>query len=489
MISVWLKDPLAFVEQAFTWGEGSLANHDGPESWQRDLLTEIRDGMSTAEALRIARAAGHNVGKSACVSWLILWAMLRPDTRGVVTANTATQLETKTWAELAKWYQLCRVKELWRLTATMISAADPQRARTWRVDAIPWSENRTEAFAGLHNQGKRTLILFDEASAIADVIWEVTEGATYDADTEIIWACFGNPTRNSGRFRECFGRQRNRWRTGYIDSREVRFSNREEIEAMIKDYGEDSDFVRVRVKGQFPRASSMQFIPTDVAEEAATRENWHSPAYEPLVIGVDVARFGDDSTCIAFRKGRDGRSVPTIRLRGCDTVHVALRAAEEFDRYRAHTIFVDGTGVGGGVVDYLRHLNYPVVDVQFGAAASRSDAIGEAGVGYANRRAELWGKMRAWLKSGGTIENDPDLISDLTGVEYGYTLKEGRDAIILEKKEAMKKRGLASPDAAEALAVTFALPIAEIPAHHLLNQKTRHVADYDPFASSYNLER
>ena len=114
----------------------------------------------------------------------------------------------------------------------------------------------------MHNQGKRIIALFDEASSIPDVIWETTEGALTDKDTEIIWGVFGNPTRNTGRFRECFagGRFQHRWQPRQVDSRTARLTNKEEIAEWINDYGEDSDFVRVRVKGIFPRAGSMQFV-------------------------------------------------------------------------------------------------------------------------------------------------------------------------------------------------------------------------------------
>ena len=150
-------------------------------------------------------------GKSVLVAWVILWAITtHPDTRGIVTANTESQLRQKTWAELAKWFRLCLWRHWFDMTATAIYSSDAAHEKTWRVDAAAWQERNVAAFAGLHNQGKRVLAVFDEASAIPDVIWETTEGALTDADTEIIWLVCGNPTRNTGRFRECFGRFRHR---------------------------------------------------------------------------------------------------------------------------------------------------------------------------------------------------------------------------------------------------------------------------------------
>jgi hypothetical protein len=210
-------DPLRFVRYAFPWGEpgSELAASQGPEPWQVDLLSQIRDGLSPNEAIQLAIASGHGIGKSAFVSWLVLWSISTfEDTRGVVTANTETQLKTKTWAEVAKWYRMFVGKELFKLTATAIFSVDAAHERTWRIDMVPWSERNTEAFAGLHNKGKRIVVIFDEASAIPDPIWETTEGALTDRDTEIIWFVAGNPTRNTGRFRGCFdGPQARHWRS------------------------------------------------------------------------------------------------------------------------------------------------------------------------------------------------------------------------------------------------------------------------------------
>ena len=249
-------DPELFVKLSFPWGEPDtpLENKTGPEKWQLDILREIKDEVKTADvAIREAVASGHGIGKSALVSWLILWALgTCSDTRGVVTANTEAQLRTKTWAELNKWYNMWIAKPLFDYTATSIFCNVDGNEKTWRIDAIPWSETNSEAFAGLHNQGNRILIIFDEASAIHDTIWEVTEGALTDADTEIIWCCFGNPTRSSGRFYDCFHKHRNYWHTRRVDSRSVSFSDKKQIEAWREIYGEDSDFFKVRVRGEFP---------------------------------------------------------------------------------------------------------------------------------------------------------------------------------------------------------------------------------------------
>lgn len=477
------NDPLRFVLWAFPWGEpgSELAKASGPEAWQVELLNAVRDGLLTIDtAIQLATTSGHGVGKSAVVSWLMLWGISTfEDTRGVVTANTETQLKTKTWAELGKWYRLFIGREMFKFTATALFSCDPDHEKTWRIDMVPWSEKNMEAFAGLHNLGKRIILIFDEASAIPDPIWETSEGALTDAGTQIIWAVFGNPTKNTGRFRECWGRFSARWRKQQVDSRTVSITNKEQFDKWAKDYGEDSDFVRVRVRGIFPRVGTLQFISEDLVAESAARDvPLH--LHDPFVIGVDVARFGDDASVIYFRKGRDGRSIPPTILRGVDTMTLASKVAECHLQYRADAVFVDGGGVGGGVVDRLRQLRVPCFDVQFGGKADTDGfATGSTGILYANKRAEMWGGMREWLKTG-TIWDDAQLREEICAPEYGYNV---RNEIQLERKEDMKRRGKASPDIADALALTFAYPVipSAIAGHEFAGGKSLVESEYDPF--------
>lgn len=453
------RDPLKFVMEGFPWGEpGELENEAGPDKWQIDHLAEIRDSLATDpfKPFLESTSSGHGIGKSADGSWLILWALSTcENARGVVTANTENQLRTKTWAELAKWHRLFIGRHLFKFNATSIHAADSEKE--WRIDAIPWSERNTEAFAGLHNKGKRVFVLYDEASAIPDVIWDVTEGALTDEDTEILWFTRGNPTRSTGRFRECFGKQRHRWRTKQIDSRSVKITNKRQIAEWIETYGEDSDFVRVRVKGQFPRAGSMQLIASDVVEAARLRK-MEPLRSDPIVLGVDVARHGDDQSVIAIRQGRDAKSRPWRRYRNINTMQLASEVHRCAAEYRADAVFIDVTGIGWGVFDRLEQLEMPrgcsVFAIEFGASPDAQWAGDKIRCAY--KVDEMWWNMAQWLK-GGAIPDEQEVEDDLIGREYGYTTD---NAIRLEKKDDMKKRGLSSPDNGDALACTFAYAVA-----------------------------
>jgi hypothetical protein len=491
------SDPLGFVLFSFPWGEAGtqLANEPGPEAWQAEVLDDIKCDLEAAEpfnfercVLRIARASGHGIGKSALVAWIILWAISTfEDTKGVVTANTENQLKTKTWAELAKWYRLFIGNEYFKMTATALFSRDPAHEKTWRIDMVPWSAKNTEAFAGLHNQGKRILVLFDEGSAIEDIIYEVTEGALTDLFTQIIWAVFGNPTRNTGRFRECFpgGKYAHRWNSKTIDSRSVRFTNKAQIQEWEDDYGEDSDFFRVRVKGTFPRVDSQSFIPLELAQEASQRTPpplTLNPA--PVVLGVDVGRFGDDPSVIYPRKGKDAKTLPIEVHYKMNTMQLASRIAHVFFTLHAQVVFVDEGGVGGGVVDRLEMLKVPVIGVDFGSSAAHDDP--NDGTKYANKRAEIWGRGRKFLSTGAIPEKIPavemTILDELTAPGYGLVTRKEGECIQLESKKDMRKRGIKSPNVADAFMCTFAEDVFE-PEHIGLEQHVQQVTpDYNPYA-------
>jgi len=456
-IAGFTHDPLGYAVYAYPWNSQSIPEK-GPRAWQCDVMEDLREHLENPttrhQPIRIAVASGHGIGKSALIAMLIDWASdTCEDTRIVITANTEQQLRTKTWPEVLKWRNLSITRDWWRPTKTGIFSVVPGHDENWRVDAVTWSENNTEAFAGLHNVGKRIVVITDESSTIADKVWEVIEGALTDERTELIWIAFGNPTRNTGRFRECFGRFRHLWKTRHIDSRTVEGTNKKYLDELVATYGEDSDIVKVRVRGLFPSASSMQFI-SSAAVDRARAEIVAVEPYEPLAIGVDVARFGDDSSTIYFRRGRDARSIAPIRLSGVDTMQLASRVAEEHRTHGATVICVDEGGIGAGVVDRLKQLGLPVVGVQFGGKPLGAVRL-QDGVKVANRRAEIWAIMREWLQ-GGAIPDDQTLADDLTGVEYSFN---SRDEIQLERKDHMKARGLASPDDGDGLALTFAVPV------------------------------
>jgi hypothetical protein len=411
------------------------------------ITVEAPDGLYQANDFIVT----HN---SALVSWQVLWAIsTHADTRGVVTANTDTQLRTKTWAELAKWYAIFIGRQLFKLTATAIYIADdPVREKAWRIDQVPWSETNTEAFAGMHNQGKRVLVIFDEASSIHDKVWEVTEGALTDAKTQIIWLRYGNPTKTTGEFfRRCTQAKRNHYTR--VDSRSVRFTNKKQIQAWVDDYGEDSDFVRVRVKGEFPRAGYSNFISPGIVTEARARGrnravHLNEYAVYPKIIAVDPARFGDDSTVITLRQGRKVHF--QLELKGFDGFDIASRVEQIVkDEGRPHCIAYDAIGNGAELDGVLKRAPWArgitLIPVMWGQPAKDDKQ-------YFNQRSECWGHMRDWLAHG-AIPDDDELATQLSSLDYGYDAKM---RIQLQSKKDAKKEGKPSPDKGDSLAISFA---------------------------------
>jgi hypothetical protein len=400
---------------------------------------------------------------SATVAWIILWAFCTyPDCRGVITANTETQLKTKTWAEAAKWFNLCFfARDHFNLTATALFTLDPERALTWRIDMVPWSKTNPAAWQGLHNQGKRCLIIFDEASEIADKIWETAGGAMSDIDTQRIFLAFGNPTQNIGMFRECFdgGRFADEWSHRQIDSRTVRITDKRYIDGKIKAYGGlDNDIIRVRWLGQFPLKGMLEFFSALEIDEAMSRETPYVDRETPLAIGVDVARFGANNSVIFSRKGRDARTIDRRSYNGLSTVELSNRIFDIFHEYRPDGIFIDEGGVGGGVVDQCREKRLFVLGVQFGGKDDISGvSFDTQGERYANKRAAMYGAVRAWLKTG-ALPPDPQLKNAMLAIRYGFNKQ---DQIQLVSKEDLMSDnpGLVLDDL-DALALTFGGPLA-----------------------------
>jgi hypothetical protein len=447
-----IADPLKFVLAAFPWDQPGtpLAGHIGPDTWQADLLETLGQHVTASPAsVRLAVASGHGVGKSALSAMVILWMLAtRPHPQIVVTANTGAQLATKTWRELAKWLTLSVFADTFVWTAT--KCYHRTHPATWFASAIPWRADRPEAFAGTHE--KHVLILMDEASAVDDVIWETTEGAMTTPGA--LWLAFGNPTRNQGRFKECFpgGRFAHRWQTMQVDSRTAKLADQDQIAQWMTDYGEDSDFVRVRVKGLFPRQAVGQFIGEDLITAARARQPVDDPL-QPTIVGVDVARFGDDRSVILVRCG--GTIRETRIYREIDTVRLAGYVCEVADQYRSvsPTLFIDAVGIGAGVVDQCRARGYAVHEVQAGGSAQDP-------LHYANKRAEMWQRTKQWLETRGCLADTPvmrELSTDLTAPEYAY---DAQGRLQLETKASMKARGLASSDVADALVHTFCEPVA-----------------------------
>ena len=480
MARLWapaIKDnPLAFVMFAFPWGQPGtpLEHFKGPRKWQREVLTEIgnhikqNQGKIDFDTLRHAVSSGRGIGKSALVSWITIWMLTtRIGSTTIISANSESQLRSVTWAEITKWIAMSLNSHWFEVSATRLMPAKwltelverdlKKGTRYWGVEGRLWSAENPDAYAGVHNYDG-VLVVFDEASGIDDSIWAVTSGFFTENTPNRFWMAFSNPRRNTGYFYEAFNSKREFWTTKVVDARTVEGTDKQVYQQIIDEYGADSSQAHVEVYGQFPSEGDDQFISANLVDDAMKRPKYKDET-APIIIGVDPARFGADATVIAVRQGRDIISIQ--RHRGDDTMTVVGHVIEAIEEYKPALVVIDEGGLGAGIVDRLKEQRYKVKGINFGNKSVNP-------IMYGNKRAEMWGKMKDWLKTA-SIPLDRFLKTDLISP---MMKPDSKGTIFLESKKDMKARGLASPDAADAICVTFAFPVAHREARESTQRRT-----------------
>ena len=425
-------DPVRFVEEML---------QVKPDPWQREVMEAVAKGER-----RISIRSGHGVGKSSCLAWLSIWFILtRYPSKCVMTAPSSTQLFDALFAEVKSWigHLPDYLKELLEVTVDKVALkAAPSEvfisARTSRAET-------PEALQGIHSA--HVLLLVDEASGVPAPVFEAASGSMSAHNATTILT--GNPTRGTGFFYDSHTRLADQWRVFHVACKDSPRVSPEFIEEMKLRYGEDSNAYRVRVLGEFPRSDDDTIISLDLAEGASTRDVQGNPK-APVVWGLDVARFGADRSALVRRQGNVVFDIKTWRNLDLMQLCGAVKAEFDISDPKPESIMVDSIGMGAGVSDRLRELGLPVLGIN----VSESPSIGN----YRNLRAELWYRARDWLaKRDCKIPKDPTLIAELTSVRYLFT-SDGKAQV--ESKEKMKKRGIDSPDIADAFCLTFAAPEA-----------------------------
>jgi hypothetical protein len=450
-------DPLGFVLQAYDW---PINGEDGPDRWQAEELMYLGDqiadrrfdGVHPVLPIRAAISSGHGAGKSAMFGWIVDFIMsTRKDAQGSVTANTADQLEFKTWAAIRSWTALCATSHWFTINSSIMYRKG--RRASWFCVPLPNNEDKSDAFQGQHAKTSTSFYLVDEGSGIGPKIAQVIEGGLTDGEPWVIVA--GNMVRNTGWFYETvFGRLRERWHPAVIDTRTTRLANKDLIAQWLEDYGEDSDFFRVRVRGLPPRASELQYIDKARVDEARKRLQRHLPS-DPLIAGFDVSGDGSAWNVVRFRRGLNGRVLPPIRMPGgADpdrSKRIALCAELLSDTRPDRQIammFVD-RAFGSPIVQALKMLGYDnVEEVNFGG---ESPDIHDY-----NQRAYMYRTAKEWLLIGSIP--DEDTLCD-QAVLSGYHLNR-RGQLVIESKQDLKDRGERSPDDWDAFVLTFARKVA-----------------------------
>jgi hypothetical protein len=398
------------------------------------------------ERRRVSIRSGHGTGKSAFMAWCVLWFMsCYYPCKVPATAPTSHQLEDILWAEIAKWHAAMRERvpqlanEFEWTKERFYLKSNPNESFAVARTARP---ERPEALQGFHSEN--ILFLIDEASGVAENVFQVAEGALSTEGAFVVMAA--NPTREEGYFYDSHHKMRERWAALHWDGEQSPMVSRQYVDDMRAKYGVDSPIYQVRVKGNFATATD-GVIPLSLCEAARVREV-QPIASAPVIWGLDVARFGDDSTALAKRKG-NVQLEPTREWYGLDTMQVAGMIAAEYRdaREKPWCINVDVIGIGAGVVDRLEELGLPVRGINVAESASAS-------IKYMRLRDELWFLGREWLEARDCrLAEDDELVGELVTAKYKI---ESSGKIKVESKDDMKKRGVSSPNRADAWLLTFA---------------------------------
>ena len=413
------------------------------DPWQAEFLDAIAAGNR-----RISVRSGHGVGKSTASSWAMLWFfMTRSPVKVVVTAPTSAQLFDAMFAELKRWVQqlpqplqeLITVKQ----DRVVFNAAPDEMfisARTSRAE-------QPEALQGIHSE--HVMLVADEASGVPESVFEAAAGSM--SGHSAVTLMLGNPTRSSGFFYDTHHRLSSEWKTFSVSCEDSPRVSKEYINEMMSRYGEDSNAFRIRVLGEFPRSDDDTIISMELIDSAKQRDVDVSTTAK-VVWGLDVARFGSDSSCLCKRKGNTIVESPRI-WRNLDLMQLTGAVVAEYESQaendKPSVILVDSIGLGAGVVDRLRELNLPAEGINVSESPSFSP-----NQPYRNLKAELWYKAKAWFERRDCrIPDDGRLISELATVRYKFS---STGKIQVESKDDIKKRGLVSPDVADAFILTHA---------------------------------
>jgi len=428
LVLFYRDNPLAFI------------NSMGATPTDQQILL-LHDSISYENA-RVAIKSCTASGKTATIAWMILWGLAtQEDIRILATAPTWPLLNRVLRTEIDKWMQ-----KMDPLMQQMYIASQDKIIRkgktTHRCDFATASSENEQALAGGHSGNY--WIVVDEGSAVSDDVYQVLLGTlSYGKGGRLIIAT--NPTRSVGFVYDLFTQNNPYWKLHTFTAFGSPHITPEYIEEVRYTYGEDHDFYRVRILGEFPKASSTQYI-SSVEVDMACMKKLNLPDYHhyPKVGGLDIARFGDDETVFVTRQGP--KLLDISRFKGLNTMEVAGMLVQYWQQHQHKMIFVDGTGLGAGVVDRGRELGVPLVDV---VVANRSSNPQK----YVNVRSQLWGSLKEWLANGADIPNDPELRKQMVAMEYGYNNK--LQIMLMSKKDLKKKNGF-STDLPDAIALTFA---------------------------------
>jgi phage terminase large subunit len=434
LLELWYDDPDQFDRDI--WPNAV----DAPEPWQTQASGLV------AKYDRVAIRSGHGVGKTAWLARRILWWLsTRAPAKVGCTSPSSSQLFDALWSEIAKWHG--------RMPPGIRDRLE------WKTERVELKDNPNvcfavaktarretpEALAGLHSENM--LFLIDEAAGVDDIIFETARGAMSTLGAKTVMT--GNPTRLSGYFYDAFHKNRAHWKTMKVACTESSRTNHKEIEQWKEEYGEDSNFFRVRALGEFPTAEDDVIIPLYMVEAAVVRDVVQIDSEE--IWGLDIARSGSDKCALAKRRGNVmPEKVKTWRT---DDLMVSVgKVKMEYDDVlkKPELICVDSNGLGAGVADRLSEMGLPVMCINVSESHSSNDR-------YLRVRDEMWERARAWFfQRDCKIAKDETFVGQISLVKWRPTSNGKMKVVTKDEMKLPPPRGIGkSPDESEAFVFTF----------------------------------
>lgn len=444
-VPLYRNDPILFAREVLKFE---------PDDWQAEAARDL------ANNAKVSIKSGQGVGKTGFEAVMFLWFIACfPYPRIVATAPTKQQLHDVLWSEIAKWQERSvLLKAILKWTKTYVYMVGNEK----RWFGVARTATKPENMQGFHEDNM--LFIVDEASGVADPIMEAILGTLSGKNNKLLLC--GNPTKMSGTFYDSHNKDRGLYKCHTVSSEDSKRTNKENIASLIRKYGYDSNVVRVRVRGLFPKQEDDVFIPLELPEQAVRTEK--NEEIKRLALGVDVARYGGDETCMYENAGYNCRMVKVYR--GHDTMETSgycieqyIRMKKEYPQYHGPIyVNIDDCGIGGAVTDRLEELKrgemrkelsrMHIVPVNAAAAVPDQDAAKN----YDNMTTYLWAQIRELMENGVlSLEDDDETVAQLSCRKYRMT---SRGKIVLESKEDMKKRNIGSPDRADALALSLYEP-------------------------------
>lgn len=444
-------------KQGFNWG---------PDKWTFPIIQDMNSHMRNVDfygkktkkqvpSFWASVRSGHAIGKTTMTAWLILFFLsTRTNTIGFVTATSIKQVDTNIFKEVRIWLEKCLYKHWFKVTNSLqdLYIQDIRKGARSKIRGVNPSD--PQSVTGLHNASGSILLIVDEASSSSRELFQALYNSTKTGESFLF--AFGNPMKNSGEFYDQHTKSE-RMRTYKVSSLEAQTNNQAENQKIIEEFGMDSDYVRMRLLGEFPSSGEAQLISTTAIESMTCKERIRNArqtrtyTQHPCIFGVDVAGSGADMSVIAMRQG--SRVEILFESPTANFEEIVEKIIEFGKLHKVDRVFFDIGGVGFGMKDMLRIKGFENAQgIDFGQGADNPSS-------HLNKRSEIFYRMKMWAMYDDKpyIENTKHetiqkILSELKAIQIAH--RDDQKTQIIPKKLIKKDIGR-SPDYADAIALTF----------------------------------